>query len=71
MKDLGQLKGQETQIVLNDDNIMFKEPYRFTVATPLLEECEDDTHTPKMGTWKSSETPETSEFNCRGQNTSP
>jgi hypothetical protein len=20
------------------------------VATPLLEECEDDTHTPKMGT---------------------
>jgi hypothetical protein len=43
----------------------------FIVATPLLEECEDDTHTPKMGTWESFGTPETSEFDCRGQNTSP
>jgi hypothetical protein len=42
-----------------------------SVATPLLEECEDDTHTPEMGTWESSGTPETSEFNCKGQNTSP
>jgi hypothetical protein len=41
------------------------------VATPLLEECEDDTHTPEMGTWESSMTPKTSEFDCRGQNTSP
>jgi len=41
------------------------------VATPLLEECEDDTHTPEMGTWESFETPETSELDCRGQNTSP
>jgi hypothetical protein len=43
----------------------------YHVATPLLEECEDDTHTPEMGTWESSETPQTSEFDCRGQNTSP
>ncbi len=42
-----------------------------SVATPLLEECEDDFHTPEMGTWESSETPEISEFNCRAQNTSP
>jgi len=35
-----------------------------------LEECEDDTHTPEMGTWESSGTHETSEFDCRGQNTS-
>jgi len=41
------------------------------VATPLLEECEDDTHTPEMETWESSETPKTSKFDCRGQNTSP
>jgi hypothetical protein len=41
------------------------------VATPLLEECEDDTHTPKIGTWESSETLETLEFDCKGQNTSP
>jgi hypothetical protein len=32
--------------------------------------CEDDTHTPEMGTWESSRTLETSEFDCRGQNTS-
>jgi hypothetical protein len=41
-----------------------------SVTTPLLEECEDDTHTPKMGTWESFRTLETSEFDCRGQNTS-
>jgi len=41
------------------------------VATPLLEKCEDDTHTLEMGTWESSRTPEISKFNCKGQNTSP
>ncbi len=40
------------------------------VATPLLEECEDGTHTLKMGTWEFAKTPETSEFDFRGQNTS-
>jgi len=30
------------------------------VATPLLEECENDIHIPEMGTWESSETPKTS-----------
>jgi hypothetical protein len=38
---------------------------------PTLKECEDDTHTPEMGTWESSGTPENSELDCRGQNTSP
>jgi len=41
------------------------------LATPLLEECEDDIHTPEMGTWESSKTPETLKFNCKGQNTLP
>jgi hypothetical protein len=41
------------------------------VATPLLEECEDDIQTLEMGTWESSETPEISKFDCRGQNTLP
>jgi hypothetical protein len=41
------------------------------VITPLLEECEDETHTLEMGTWESIGTPETLEFDCRGQNTSP
>jgi hypothetical protein len=40
------------------------------VTTLLLEECEDDIHTPEMGTWEPTGTPETSEFDCRGQNTS-
>jgi hypothetical protein len=38
---------------------------------PTLKECEDDTHTPEMGTWESSGTLENSEFDCRGQNTLP
>jgi len=41
------------------------------VATPLLEECEDDTHTPQMGIWESFGTLETLELDCRGQKTSP
>jgi len=41
-----------------------------SVATPLLKECEDETHTPEMGTWESSGTPKTSELNCKSQNTS-
>jgi hypothetical protein len=45
--------------------------YMWDVATPLLEECEDDTHTLEMGTWESSGTPKTSEFDCKGQNTLP
>ncbi len=39
------------------------------VATLLLEEWEDDTQTPEMGTWESTRTPKISEFDCRGQNT--
>jgi hypothetical protein len=42
-----------------------------SVTTPLLEECEDDIHTPEKRTWESSRTPQTSKFDCRGQNTSP
>jgi len=32
--------------------------------------CEDETHTPKSGNLESSGTPENSELDCRGQNTS-
>ncbi len=35
-----------------------------------LEEWEDDSRTPELGTWESIGTPETSEFDFRGQNTS-
>jgi hypothetical protein len=47
------------------------DPAHYNRRNPTLKECEDDTHTPEMGTWESSETPKNSEFNCRGQNTSP
>jgi hypothetical protein len=40
------------------------------VATPLWGSCEVATHTPENGTWESSRTPENSERDCRGQNTS-
>jgi hypothetical protein len=41
------------------------------VATPLWGKCEVATHTPQNGTWESFETPKNSNFDCRGQNTSP
>jgi hypothetical protein len=41
------------------------------VATPLWGKCEVATHTPENGTWESFGTPKNSEFDCRGQNTSP
>jgi hypothetical protein len=52
-------------------NLELKKFEWFYVATPLLEECEDDTHIPEMGTWESFGTPKTSELDCRGQNTFP
>ncbi len=45
--------------------------FRVNLATPLLEECEDDIHTPEMGSWESSGTFKTSELDFRGQNTFP
>jgi hypothetical protein len=41
-----------------------------SAATPLWAKCEDETHTPKSGDLESSGTPENSELDCRGQNTS-
>jgi hypothetical protein len=40
-----------------------------TVATPLWDKCEDETHIPKSGKLESSETHENSELDCKGQNT--
>ncbi len=40
------------------------------MSQPHLGECEDEIHTPEMGTWESFRTPQISECNCRGQNTS-
>jgi hypothetical protein len=36
---------------------------------PTLRDCEDETHTPKMGTWESFGTFKTFEFDRKGQNT--
>jgi hypothetical protein len=38
---------------------------------PTLKECEDETHTPEMGTWESFGTPETLELDCKDQKISP
>jgi hypothetical protein len=38
---------------------------------PTLRECEDEIHTPETGTWESTRTSKISEFDYRGQNTSP
>ncbi len=47
-------------------------PYNLhIIATPLWGKCEDETRTPKSGNLQSFETPKTSEFNCKGQNTLP
>jgi hypothetical protein len=43
---------------------------KIVFVTLLLKEWEDDTHTPKMGTWEPTGTPKTSEFDFRVQNTS-
>jgi hypothetical protein len=49
-------------------NLLFKS--LDSVVTPLWGKCADETHTPKSGNLESSETPENSELDCRGQNTS-
>ncbi len=47
----------------------------FDCRNPTLRECEDETHTPEIGTWESfgtwesSGTLKTLQFDCRGQNT--
>jgi hypothetical protein len=38
---------------------------KISVATLLLEEWEDNFHSPEMGTWESAGTPKTSEFDLR------
>jgi hypothetical protein len=38
-------------------------------CNPTLCQCEDETHTPEMGTWESTGIPEISEFDYKGQNT--
>ncbi len=43
---------------------------RLFVATPLWAKCEGEAHTPKSGNLESSETPEDSELELKGQNTS-
>jgi hypothetical protein len=45
-------------------------PMCFHVATPLWAKCEGEAHTPKSGNLESSETPESSELELKGQNTS-
>jgi hypothetical protein len=36
-------------------------------CNPTLKQCEDETHILEIGTWESSRTPETSDFDYKGQ----
>ncbi len=45
--------------------------YYDTCCNPTLRVCEDEIHTPEMGTWESSGTLKISELDWRGQNTLP
>jgi hypothetical protein len=49
---------------------MFWTTYQFC-RNPTLAKCEDETHTPKVGDLEPSETPESLEFDNKGQNTFP
>jgi hypothetical protein len=40
------------------------------MSQPHFGKCEDETHTPKVGDLESSGTPESLEFDNKGQNTS-
>jgi hypothetical protein len=42
----------------------------FVLQPHFEKKCEDETHTPEMGTWESTGIPKTSEFDCRGENAS-
>jgi hypothetical protein len=54
-------------IFLGANFCLFREQ---NVATPLWRKCEVATHTPENGSLESSGTPENSQDDCRGQNTS-
>ncbi len=36
MKELGQLRGQEVQIILEDDNLIFRRPYKLSEVDRTL-----------------------------------
>jgi hypothetical protein len=54
-----------SRLVAKDEDLQSSE---VEVSQPLRE-CEDETHTPEMGTWESFGTLETSNFDFKGQNT--
>jgi hypothetical protein len=50
--------------------LVYVKPIWDGVATPLWDKCEGEAHIPKSGKLESSGTPENSELEFRGQNTS-
>jgi hypothetical protein len=55
--------------LINNNEIISKVVSKFYCRNLTLKECEDETHTPEMGSSKSFMTPESSEFDYKGQNT--
>jgi hypothetical protein len=56
--------GFQTPMLLDDGIIVIRTG---SVATPLWDKCENETHTPKSGRMESSGTPKNSELDCKGQ----
>ncbi len=69
-KRMNMMYGKISGTPLHQENFIMSRSLHDPCHNRTLRVCEDETHTPEMGTWESSETPETSEFDCKGQNTS-
>jgi hypothetical protein len=67
----GKSIGLDQQTMLKGELLVWRTNNRARCRNSTLKECEDDTHTPEMGTWESSGIPKNSELDCKGQNTSP
>jgi hypothetical protein len=71
LKQLPRAWNQNLNIFLkNIEFVRSDADFGMYVVTPLWAKCEDEIHTPESGDLKSSGTPENSELDCRGQNTS-
>jgi hypothetical protein len=67
-KRISNWASNQTRKNLMESMIFFKK--FIIVTTPLWPSVRNETHTPKVEDLKSSGTPENSELDCRGQNTS-
>jgi hypothetical protein len=70
-RELMRFRGENFKKIVETTNCNLSTIIFSIIATPLWGKCEKETRTPKSGNLESSGTPETLEFDCKGQNTSP